>query len=553
MSKSHFFYLLLFSCQIAFTQEYSLFDQLESLNSKKKYEETIILWHKNKYKPLKKEYFIYEEVALAFENLNKEDSAFIFYKKSLKGFEDKKDNSKIAEINLRIYDLLDSQLEIKIDKDFYFRKFEDYTKKSNDLGLLAQLSHRYAVKTFADSNPMIPKEHFLDALYYHKKSNNDRKIAGTYSNIGLLYLNRFKNTDSARYFLNKAIKLADSIKDYDIKWNALLNLGNTYKTEEQYTKAINTYLEADSLDLKKYSLNKKRLIYYHLQECLFNIDDFKTSYLYLLKYNEVKDSINLSRQNINISKIKEQYDNEKLRANNLEIESKRIKNRNLLIASIGVIFSGGLTAFLVYKNAKRKQRIAEQEKEIQIQKTDKILKEQELASIDAMLAGQEKERQRLANDLHDSLGGTLATVKLHFDHLKSNPNHKDADILYTKTDELLQEAYQKVRTIAHEKNSGVMANQGLLPAIKNLAKKVSYGNHLTIDIQDYGLEQRLDNHIEITIFRIIQELITNIIKHANATEIQISLTNHDAMLNIIVEDNGKGFDAKQLPQKDGMG
>lgn len=204
----------------------------------------------------------------------------------------------------------------------------------------------------------------------------------------------------------------------------------------------------------------------------------------------------------------------------------------------------------------RKQKIAAQEREIEVQRIDKILKEQELQTIDAMILGQEKERQRIANDLHDDLGSTLASAKLHFQHLHKNiqnPKIKDKEALFTQTNLLLEEAYQQVRTIAHEKNSGVMANQGLLPAIKQLAKKISAANKLQITVQDYNLEERLDNTLEISIFRIIQELITNTIKHADATEVDISLTNHDALLNIIVEDNGKGFDATILPNKDGMG
>ena len=241
---------------------------------------------------------------------------------------------------------------------------------------------------------------------------------------------------------------------------------------------------------------------------------------------------------------------------NLKTEASRVQNRNLLIGSLSLILLGSILAFLIYKNTKRKQRIAEQEREIEIQKTEKLLKEQELTTIDAMISGQEKERQRLANELHDNLGSTLATVKLHFQHLqhnKDNPKVEHVEELYTKTNALLDEAYQKVRTIAHEKNSGVMANQGLLPAVKKLAKKVSNGDSLLIEVQDYGLEERLDNALEISIFRMIQELITNTIKHADASEIHISLTNHDSLLNIIVEDNGKGFDAKVLPQKEGMG
>lgn len=541
---------------IFFAQEISLFNKLKLLNSNKQYRNTIKYWLANKSDTILNKNLVYSEIALAYENLNKEDSAFIFYNKALDGFISQKKESKIAETNLKIYDLLDSQLQINIDKEVFFKNFEIHAKKSNNPTLLAKLSHIYAVRTFTDSNPSIPKKYFYDAIYYHKKSNNKKRVAGTYANIGLLYLNRMNKTDSARYFLNKGLEISSQIGDIDTQWNIQLNIGNSYKADNNYIKAIQIYLKADSLAIKKYPLNKKRLLYHHLQDCYKEINDFKNSYFHLLKHDKIKDSINLTKQNISISKIKEQYDNEKLRADNLEIEAKRIKNGNLLIGSLSLILVGSIFVFLVYKNIKRKQRIAEQEREIQIRKTEKLLKEQELAAIDAMISGQEKERQRLANELHDNLGSTLATVKLHFQHLRHNKDNakiEHIEELYTKTNALLDEAYQKVRTIAHEKNSGVMANQGLLPAVKKLAKKASNRGKLHIEVQDYGLGERLDNALEISIFRMIQELITNAIKHAEASEIHISLTNHDSLLNIIIEDNGKGFNASVLPKKEGMG
>ena len=352
-------------------------------------------------------------------------------------------------------------------------------------------------------------------------------------------------------------KIIDSTKLYPfmryMTFGSYIRLSAIEAQREKFKLALTNldsaknYIDKISPIRSNIYINKTAANYY------VKLNQFDSAYFKLQKSIENEYQLDYKENTLEVSRLNIKYKTLEKEKQILIEQQKKKKNQNIAFGLGGSLVLGSIIAILIYRNTKRKQRIAEQEKEIQIQKTEKILKDQELVSIDAMLAGQEKERQRLANDLHDSLGGTLATVKLHFEHLKSNPNHQDADLLYTKTEALLQEAYQKVRTIAHEKNSGVMANQGLLPAIKNLAKKVSYGNHLTIDIQDYGLEQRLDNHIEITIFRIIQELITNIIKHANATEIQISLTNHDAMLNIIVEDNGKGFDAKKLPQKEGMG
>ena len=100
----------------------------------------------------------------------------------------------------------------------------------------------------------------------------------------------------------------------------------------------------------------------------------------------------------------------------------------------------------------------------------------------------------------------------------------------------------------------MIAKQGLLKAIKNMADNISASNKISINVIDHGLEDRLENSLELTIFRIIQELVTNIIKHAEATETMIHLTNHKDALNIMVEDNGKGFNPSQITTKNkGMG
>ena len=172
-----------------------------------------------------------------------------------------------------------------------------------------------------------------------------------------------------------------------------------------------------------------------------------------------------------------------------------------------------------------------------------------------MIEGQEKERQRLASDLHDSVGATLSAAKLQFDHLSKNKDKLDElDALFSKTEKLLEDAYTEVRSMAHIKNSGVLAKNGLLPAIQKLAKNASGTNKLHIDVQEFGLDDRLENSLEITVFRIIQELVTNIIKHANAKEATISVTHHEDSLNIMVEDDGIGFNRLKLSKTDeGMG
>ena len=224
----------------------------------------------------------------------------------------------------------------------------------------------------------------------------------------------------------------------------------------------------------------------------------------------------------------------------------------MLFSYVGTIIEAIVFSILVGYNVKKteleKQKAVFQN-EIQEAKLISVLKEQELTAIDAMIEGQEKERQRIANELHDDLGGLMATVKLHFNALEKEKNPK----IYDKTNDLIEEAYQKIRSVAHTKNAGVLANQGLLKAVQQIAENISISNSIQVEVFDHELNQRLENSLELTLFRIIQELLTNIIKHSKASEVSIHLTNHDESLNIMVEDNGIGFDTKKINIENSMG
>lgn len=367
--------------------------------------------------------------------------------------------------------------------------------------------------------------------------------------------------------------------------------GIYYKIEEDYEKSEDFFLKADSLAVKRAHLKKIRgdiawqLAFINMQND--NLDkarnylkvakDFSeklretfyndrlaslifqkegnsdSAYHYLRKSVDIEYQLGYKNNTLESSILTVQNQTDKLKLDKLELDAQNRKNRNWATALGLLLAVGTAIGFLINSNTKRKQLLAEQQKTLQEQKVVTLLKEQELTTIDAMIEGQEKERQRIANDLHDDLGGLMATVKLHFDSLHSKVKD-DTDELYKKTNTLIDEAYRKIRAIAHAKNSGVIAKQGLLKAVEQMATKVSSANNITIEVKDFGLDNRMENSLELTLFRIIQELIANIIKHAQATRAHIHLTNHGDTLNILVEDNGVGFkDPKIIVNSEGMG
>ncbi len=514
----------------------------------------------NNLKDKKQQAYLDLLLAKSYESLNKEDSAYFHYKKSLKEFHKLKKYDKVAEVNLEIYSLLISQKDLDINVEKYFSAFKGYAENSDSNKWKGILNYKLAIQNFSNKDSIIPKGYFLKASDYFIKMDSTIALINVWSDLGVLYNNKLKLRDSARYYFARAYNLLESDstikKTENYKFNLYNNIGSTYRKEKKYSKALEYYKKSDSLQLNKYSLKRKRILYSNMVYCYDKLGELSSAYYYLNKVDSLKNKINLTKQNTLISKITEKYDNEKLRADNLEIDAKRATNKGLLIASLILLFFGSITAILIQKNTKRKQLIAEQEREIEIQKKEKLLKDQELNTIDAMIEGQEKERQRLASDLHDSVGATLSAARLQFEHLckyKGSGTLKNEDELYTKTGSLLEQVYQEIRSMAHLKNSGVIATKGLLPAIQKLAKNASTQGGLQIEVDDFGLSVKIENSLEISIFRVIQELITNTIKHSQATEATISITQHEDSLSIIVEDNGIGFDVKKSIDRDGMG
>jgi hypothetical protein len=389
-------------------------------------------------------------------------------------------------------------------------------------------------------------------LILTKSKELNKYSASIYSSLAYLYTK--VKPDSSNYYYQKTLSLENLLSKNQIV-GTYINYAVFLKNQNKYKEAIKQLENAEKIELEKYHLKYNKIIYGKFANYYKELGDFKNAYKYYEKYNIARDSLNNINQNIAISDLDKKYKTAEKDKLILETEAKILKNRNFLFASIILLILVITIAILSLKNSKKKIKLAEKEEEVQIQKNLTLLKEQEITTINAMVNGQEKERKRIAEDLHDNLGSVLATLKFHFENLKINREKKklNHEELFNKTEGLIDEAYLKVRSIAHAKNAGVIASQGLLLAVQMMAEKISSADKIQIEVVDFGLEKRLENNLEITVFRIIQELITNIIKHANAKNATINMSSYDKNLNIIVEDDGNGFDIKKINLKNGMG
>lgn len=425
-----------------------------------------------------------------------------------------------------------------------FQIFKEQNLYQFQLITLPNLAAQY----FKNGDTLKAVEYNLDAEKLATKMENKRSLSIIYNNLGSIYLD--SDPQKAKEYLQKTIQLKNELNLKSGIEVALGNLGYLHLKNGDYKTAISYYKQVAD------KVNGKQLVfaYNQLQTCYKNLNRPDLALEYSEKAKLLNDSIlNAENQKI-FTEIQTKYETEKkekeifeLQTKNMEVEFKNNRNRDLLFVSLTLLAATIFMVYILLKSSKRKRIVAEQNLKIKNQEITQLLKTQELNGIDAIIDAQEQERSRIADDLHDNLGSKIATLKLYIDEIKdSNSEKNEKEILLEKLKTLADQTYKEVRKIAHDKNSGVLINKGLIPSIKSIAKEISHSEKLKIEVNNINVNQRIKSNIEIQVFRIVQELLTNIIKHAEATEATIQFSEDENMLNIMVEDNGKGFNLNEI-------
>ncbi|MBP6311469.1 MAG: ATP-binding protein [Flavobacteriales bacterium] len=298
-----------------------------------------------------------------------------------------------------------------------------------------------------------------------------------------------------------------------------------------------------------------------LGEWYFALENPNEAYLNVARYSLLQDSLRTMLFSRNMNELEVVYDTERkertIAIQTVELEKEReVKRRKGLQRDILIGVCAALVVILglFYRNMIHRKRLAQQEKVLHDQRIHELLKEQEIGALNAMMEGQEKERQRIAKDLHDRLGSMLSAIKLQFGALENRLSliQGEQQQQYQKVHDLLDHAVGEVRQVSHDMLSGALTEFGLRGAITDLRNAIEVKGEFDVELVMFGLEKGLPRAMEIAAFRVLQELVGNCMKHAKATEISITITRTDRALNIVVTDNGKGFDANKPSAGMGM-
>jgi signal transduction histidine kinase len=172
-----------------------------------------------------------------------------------------------------------------------------------------------------------------------------------------------------------------------------------------------------------------------------------------------------------------------------------------------------------------------------------------------IIEGQERERKRIAEELHDGIGQLLSAINLNLKGLEPkikelNKKHRKS---YQNTLTLLEQAVEEVRNISRNIRPGVLEKFGLVKGLERLAEDMDQTSNLNVYFYHNDIDQRFSDKIEVTLYRVAQELLNNAVKHAQAEEIQVQLIKHENELVLMVEDDGVGFDSELAVSGKGIG
>lgn len=314
---------------------------------------------------------------------------------------------------------------------------------------------------------------------------------------------------------------------------------------EHYEKSLQIIQEHQIEDVQLQSN-----LFESLSDTYSMINEYESAFKFQQQHDQLQDSLvslALEAANYKTNYEKQVYETQQLE-NEREIQTLKIMNLYSVLISV-IVGLSMIIGFTILFFRQRQQKF-QMEREI-----DDLLVEQEIATNYARIEGQDDERQRIAQDLHDRLGSMLSTIKLYFSTIDSKVDllRLESREQYSKANQLLDEACDEVRKVAHDIHSGVLKNFGLKAQLQELVDTINNTKQIKIELLTHKINDRLETKVEINIYRIVQELISNALKHSKASKLSIQLNRFGDIIHILVEDNGVGFKESNAREKNGMG
>lgn len=436
---------------------------------------------------------------------------------------------------------------------------------------------------------------FDRARYYHfislkldKEIDNLAGIGDSYLNLGEIFLQESKE-DSACYYFDLAYeagsKTGDSLSIFGIRSNqnycrifnkeykdalaeaiflynkgkslnfaylssiSASQIGDVYYETGDFNESIKYYKLSNELAQKHQIGEVITSSYKGLAEAYEKVNFVDSALYYNKAHQTLKDSVQSfeNKQQINFMEYQFQSaEKEKeiieLRAENTQMALENTKKQNLVILLISGVLLISMISFAIIQLNKRKAEKA---------KNAAIVAEKQ-RGIESIIFAQEGERKRIAKDLHDGIGQKLSGMKMSMNRAAKEIEHSDTKSRLQELSDILEVTAEEIRAISHKMMPIALREVGISGALKSMLEKTFKFSDINYTYDEVNVDGRFPEKLEVTIYRIAQELVNNAIKHAEATEINVQLLKTKGYLVLIVQDDGKGVDLEDFKKGQGF-
>jgi len=409
----------------------------------------------------------------------------------------------------------------------YYELKKKYAIKTNDtLRILGAYNNIALIES--KRNQYKAEKYFNQALFFAKAINSNIEKFNIYINLSNLYLEN--NPEKSFVQLEKAKKMIEKIGDKSLYFYVNYNLGGLYRYKNEFEKSIKYYQAAEKYeDFGNIPIEQKKSLLESIYK-IYELDkDYKNAFEYKTKYHKIKDSLFTLEKEKDYNRLFAKFEVEKKNNQIIQLTKKKeiesLKGSRLLIISILLSVLLLLSILFFFQRLRSQKKIKEKEEKINISK--------------GILEGQNEERKRLAKELHDGVAGSLIGINLMLEQENNIQNSKKIIEIQKNINNL----YEEIRDISHDLRTDVSEHTDLQQLVRNLASGYERTKKFKTNLFFFpdNIFSELNSNVKMDIYRIFQEIFTNAYKHSEAENIDVSCTQNLENLNIIIEDEGKGF------------
>ncbi|MBL7827714.1 MAG: sensor histidine kinase [Saprospiraceae bacterium] len=485
------------------------------------------------------------------------DSAFQYFDRSAIRFLKAGDSSAYQRVRADLADRL-------ADKKLFDQAFRmylealDYYERNNNLyleaNLLARLNRACLLK--GDSTGAA---NFKRRFMKRNESLKDTLLEIIVVRDEIDKLRKRHDYRAARSVSFRVLQLANLKKNDELITWAQYSIADNARLDRDYNTAIEYFHKAEKSNPLE---AMRRDIYLGLSETYTALDSLQLANYYAIRYAKLGDTLLDRGRFASLQQLALRYDTrgkseaiKMLQEQNVEV-LERTKFQRLALAALGVAFFAVILAsFFIARDYRHRLHtdrvIAGQTAELNLQRIRELEDKLKIETMQSMLVGQESERRRIAQDLHDSVGGLLAAIKMQVEKLQSKNGQMNKAEDLSKITNLIDNTVAETRHIARNMQPSTLLEFGLPTALRDLTNHFRMDGMPSISFQGVGDFSNLDHNLALHCYRIVQELLQNSLKHAKAKEILVQITRTDHQIDLLVEDDGAGYEPGNV--KKGMG